>query len=209
VWSQRSLRHALLEELRLSSNDPGQLRFAEGEFSKVGRRCDSLRLDNTSHRTHDQPQVRTPHVDLLSTTLEIGFRLVTPGGDQQALRLNHTFHHDRMLETVFLGDDDNIIADAVSVWTVVDDQAPFGSCVRYLAERTGRHKPFSPRLRRAIIQVIEHIWPSEMNISGPETVRLLNRLHADVDDIVERDVWVELLLGVICLPAGLENLSSH
>ena len=67
-----------------------------------------------------------------------------------------------------------------------------------------------------IIHTIEHIGRSERehfsikpDVAGLETVHLLSRLEVSVDDMVERYVWVELLYRVICLPVGLETLSSH
>ena len=48
-------------------------------------------------------------------------------------------------------------------------------------------------------------------MSGPETIRWLNHLNADVDDVVgeRKQDWVQLLAGVIGSPIGLGSLSSH
>ena len=217
-WNNFTLRREILLQLRPRlqypdqfSGTPGGIQFAEEEFSEVGHRCNSLRLDDTSHRACGRPQnpISDRYVNLLPTTLEIGFRRVTPGRDQPALRLDHTPHHNRMFETAFSSDDDEVVADAVSVWIVDGDWAPPGSFVRYLTKRVEKATPFAPILRRPSILVIERIWRNELEASGLETVRLLNRLDVDVDDMVERDVWVELLVRAICLPAGLETLSSH
>jgi hypothetical protein len=184
-------------------------RCIEEGFSKAGRRCDSLRLDDISHHAHRQPQGLTPNpYYLLPAVLEIGFRLVTPGRAQPALRLNPTPHHDRMFETAFSSRDDDVIADVMSVW-IVGDWTLHGSCVRYLAKRMAWDRPFSPLLRRASTQVIERIWYNELKASVSGTVQLLNHLDVEVDDMAIRDVWVRLLVEVICLPAGLESLSSH
>jgi hypothetical protein len=48
-----------------------------------------------------------------------------------------------------------------------------------------------------------------LEVSGLETIRLLNRLNVDANDMVDKRVWARLLAGVICLPAGLESLSPH
>ena len=186
-------------------------RTAEGGFSRVGSGCDPVRLDTTSHHTHGNPQDPTlgTYVRLLSITLDIGFRLVVPSRDWSALHLLHTSHHERMFEAAFSSNDDEFIADAVSVWIVGDDHTPPGSCARYFAKRVERSKPFSPRLRRVTIRVIERIWRNELNVSGLETVYLLNRLSVNVDDMVDRYSWAGLLVDAIRSPAGLEHLSFH
>jgi hypothetical protein len=216
-WGELSDRRQILRVLRLELQDPAlgaaphYLQFADGGFSEVGRRCGPLRSGGTSHSARGPPQALTPsyYVDLLRTTLEIGFRQATPGHDQSALRLNHTSHHIRMFETAFSSNDDEVIADVVSVWVVDGDRAPLGSCVPRLIEWLERDRPFSARLRRVSIHAIERIWRSELEVSGSETVRLLNRLDVDVEDMAKQEEWVRLLVGVIYLPTGLESLSSH
>ena len=42
-----------------------------------------------------------------------------------------------------------------------------------------------------------------------ETVRLLNRLEVNLDDVVDKDGWVGLLISVIRSTAGQESLSSY
>jgi hypothetical protein len=59
------------------------------------------------------------------------------------------------------------------------------------------------------IRAIERIRYGVLEVSGLETVRLLNRLNVDVNDMVDRHVWVWLLAEVIRLTTGLESLSSH
>ena len=185
--------------------------IAEGEFSHVGPNCDPIRLDGTPDHAHRHPQDPIPfrYGTLLSTILEIGFRIVGPGHDPSALHLRHTPHHDRMLETAFSSDDDEVIADAVSIWIASGDHAPPGSLARHLTRRVERSTPFSPRLRQMSIHVIERTWHGELETAGLETVRLLNRLDVDVDDMAEQDVWGQLLVNAIRTPAGLENMSSH
>jgi hypothetical protein len=186
------------------------LQFTEEGFSEVGRRCDILRLDDTSHPALGQPRDPVPDLyKLLRMALQIGFRLVTP--DQPAPRLNHPPHHDRVLQAAFSCGDDEVVADAVSVW-IADgdrDQAPPGSFAHYLAERVGQDRPFSARLRRASIRAIERIWCRELAASELEIVQLLDRLNVNVDDIASKDEWVKLLVNAIRSPAGLDCLSSH
>ena len=168
-------------------------------------------MDGTPDHAHRHPQHLTPfrYGTLLSTILEVGFRLVGPGDGWSVLHLHHTPHHDRMFETAFSSDDDEVIADAASVWIVGGDHAPPGSFARYFTKRVESSTPFSSRLRQISIRVIERTWHGELEVSGLETVHLLNRLDVDVDDMARRDVWEQLLVDVIRTPAGLENVSSH
>jgi hypothetical protein len=185
--------------------------IAEEEFSRVGPGCDPIRMDGTLDHAHRHPQHLTPfrYGTLLSTILEVGFRLVGPGDDWSALHLHHTPHHDRMFETAFSSDDDEVIADAASVWIVGGDQAPPGSFARYFSERVESSALFPPRLRQISIHVIERTWHGELETAGLETVRLLNRLDVDVDDMVRQDVWAQLLVNAIRTPSGLETMSPH
>ena len=114
-----------------------------------------------------------------------------------------------MFEAAFSSGDDKTVANAVCVWIVCGDRTPLGSCVRYLVKHVEKGAPISPRLRQVSIHAIEHTWHSELEVSGPEAVFLLNRLNVDADDMVERDEWVQLLVSAICLPPGPESLSSH
>jgi hypothetical protein len=94
-----------------------------------------------------------------------------------------------MLNVAFSSEDDEALADAVTIWIVGGGQTPPGFFACYLAERVGSYRPFSPRLRRVGIHVIERIRYGVLEVSGLETVRLLNRLNVDVDDMVDRHVW--------------------
>jgi hypothetical protein len=114
-----------------------------------------------------------------------------------------------MFDAIFSSDDDDVIADAVSVWITGGYWEPPGSCVRYLTRRTEGDTPISPRLRQVSIHVIERIWRGELEVSGSGTVHLLNRLQVEMDDVVEEYVWVQLLVGAMCSPVGLGDLSSH
>ena len=146
------------------------------------------------------------YMDLLFTTLEVGFRPAGSGHDQRFLSLNHTPHHNQMFEAAFSSDDDEVIADAMRAWSA-GGCPPTGSCVRYFTRRMGEATPFSPRLREVAISAIERTWPSELATSGSETVRLLHRLDVNVGDTEGGHGWVELLVGVIRSPVGFKNLS--
>ena len=114
-----------------------------------------------------------------------------------------------MFDVVFSSDDDEVIADGVWVWVTDHICAPASSGVRYLAKGVERDTPFSPRLRWVSIRVIEHIWRRELEMSGLEIAPLLDRLDVDADDVVEGDEWVLLLVGMVRLPAGPENVSPR
>jgi hypothetical protein len=187
---------------------PNPLRIAEEGFSAVGPGCNPVRIDNTSDHTHICPQDLIPihYARLLPMILEIGFRLAGPGHGGSAL---HTFHREWTFKGAFSNEDDESIADAATVWIIGGDQPPPGSFVCYFAKRMEKSTPFSPRLRQVAIRVIERFWRSELEASELEIVRLLNRLDVDVDDMVEKHPWVELLVRVIRLSAVPESLSSH
>ena len=216
-WGEPTGVRGLLEPPRLELHGPTywgsyNIQFAEKEFSKVGRYWESLHSGNTFHRACRHLQdlngpILLPYVDLLHTILEIGFRLVTPDDNPD---LNHTPHHTRVLEIAFSSSDDEVVADAVSIWIASSRWSPPGSYIYYLAKRMERGTPFSPRLRRVCIHAIERIWNyPDFEASGLEISHLLNRLNVGVDDIVESGRWMSLLVEVTCLPAALESLSSH
>jgi len=187
-------------QLRELTSDERLSKLVEEAFSKVGL----MRLDATF-----RPQDPTPnsYVDLLHTTLEIGFRRVAFSPDGPPLRLDHTPHHEWAFETAFSNNDDEVLADALSVW-ILGDRPPPGSCARYLAKRVKMVASFSPRLRQVAVHVIERIWRSELELSGPETVSLLNRLNVGMDDTGGKCEWAELLVDAIRSPTGLK-VSSH
>jgi hypothetical protein len=208
----RQLRLRISLRLRLRSQDLARLRglseIAEGGFSAVEPGCNPVCIDNTSDHTHMCPPDLIPfhYARLLPTILEVGFRLAGP--DHGGLAL-HTFHCVWTFKGAFSNWDDECIADAATVWIIGGDQTPPGSFVRYFAKRMERSIPFSPRLRQVTIRVIGRFWRSELKASGSEIVRLLDRLNVGVDDVVGQGSWVQLLVGVIRLPAGPESLPSH
>jgi len=178
----------------------------EGEFSQVGPSCELVRFGETLFNAWEGT-LEVPIPPLL-VALEIGFRLTTPTKNQPAHHLDHTEHHQWVFEAVFAGDKDEAIADVVSVW-IAGGSTPPGSYVCYFAKRVRRDEAFSPRLRQAAICVIEHIWDRELEASVLDTVYLLNRLDAKEDDMEKKGRWAQLLISILCLPEGLQNLSPH
>lgn len=185
--------------------------FAEAIFSHIGADCDHLRLGDTSHSADELPQDMefSDYACILPIVLEIGFRLAGSSGDWATLSLGHTSHHEWMFETVFSGEDDETIGDAIGVWFADRSHIPPGLCAHYLAKRMERDTPFSPRLRRVVIRALQRNWNSELTTSGLEVVHLLNRLKVEIDDVENGKEWIRLLVGVIRSSTGLERLSLH
>jgi len=153
-----------------------------------------------------------PYATLLFPALAVGFRQIDTNCISSGIRLTHTHYHEMMLENAFASDDDDVIADIVSVWAVDPLVTPSGSCVRNLIKLTERERPFSPRLRQMIVCAIQGRWPMELEAAGVELVLLLNHLEVDVedmDDTVSKLYWVSLLAGVLRSPEGQEHLSSR
>ena len=144
---------------------------------------------------------------LLSESLKIGFRQIQQS-ISSAIRLNHTLH-DKTFKMAFSSDDDETIADAVCVWIADGVGAPTGSLAHYLIKRVGKKKPFTQRLKKVAIHVIEKIWHSELEKSGLDTVHLLNHLEVEMDDIVNKEEWVDLLVSTVRSPFGKEELLPH
>jgi hypothetical protein len=97
-----------------------------------------------------------------------------------------------VFELAFSSSDDEVIADAVSVWIVGGDPAPPGSFAGYFAKRMERSRSFSPRLRQVTIRAIESIKYNVLEVSGLETIRLLNRLNVDAT------IWWTNMYGCGC-----------
>jgi len=173
-------------------------------FSSTGPGLDLFRMGERS-----QPPTGFHPGLLLFRILQVGFRLVTPGRDQPALRLNHTPHHDLVFKRTLSSDDDEVIADGVCAWIADRDRMPAGSCVHHLATRVARDTPFSPRLRWMSMRLIERMWDNKLGVSELETVQLLNRLEVCMDDMDDKYKWIELLPDAICSQAGLKSLSIH
>ena len=180
------------------------LKFENG-FTDVGPGCDLV------HRTYRCRRVLNLYdsQDLLLKTLEIGFRLARPGRDLPAIRLDHTSDRDRMFEVAFSSGRDEVFADATYAWLADSDCTSTSSLARYFADRVEQPKPFSQKLRQAGIDAICYTWNSELTVPEPETVRLLNHLEADVDEMKEKYGWINLSVSVIRSPTGFGSLSSH
>ena len=171
-------------------------------FSAVG----SDRNSGGSDPTHSQVQHALPqylYEYLLSIILEVGFRRAEIGARFGGIDPNDTPHHKRIFETAFSSRDDKVVADAVRMLIRSCGHKPLGSFARHFTKRLERDTPLSEGLRRLIIHVVERIWHIRPRESGPETVRLLNCLDADLDGLSEDD-RVGGLTHVMSGPGGLE-----
>ena len=181
----------------------------ERDFSKTTLDYPSANTD----AARSQAQHFTPDIYscLLSITLEVGFRLAGTESEWECIPLDRTPHHERMLETAFRSDDDEVIADAVCMWIMNGVRTPLDSFARHFAKRIQRGVPFSPRLQRLSMRAIKCIWDSGFKMSGPKTVYLLNHLGVggvDVDGAAKGN-WALLLGDVIRGPAGLDLLPDY
>jgi len=134
----------------------------------------------------------------------------------------NTPHHGWMFEVLFSSDDDEVIADALYAWVmdpyrtrVVGPHQPrrttIGLCARDLAGRVERGAPFSPRLQRTIVHVIECVWFGDSEVAGLEleTARLLNHLDLRVGGMKYKNIWYQLIIDVIRSPTGREGLPTY
>ena len=183
---------------------------------KAGATCSGLattvfsavrtdRDSGSSDATHSQVQYSLPpylYEYLLSILLEVGFRRASINTRFRSIHPDDTPHHRRIFETAFSNDDDEIVADAVRMWITSTSPITLGSFARHFTKRLERDTPLSEGLRQLVIHVVEHIWNIRPQESGLETVRLLNRLDADMDGL-EGDDRVSGLTHVMCGPGGL------
>jgi len=179
-------------------------------FSFVGPGIDPVCMGDASNHDHERTRSRAEHYpEMLPVVLEVGFRLVMPGPNQPALCLDHTPRHDLVFKRAFSSDDDEVVADAVCTWIADSHHMPDGSCVHCLAKHVEKDTPFSPWLRQMGIRLIERMWRSNLRVLELETIRLLNCLDVNVDDMEDIGTWAGLLVDVICSPAGHNGLSIH
>ena len=148
---------------------------------------------------------------LTLTCLEIGFRRLDPQFLYLAT-LTHTEHHRQLVDVVFESRNGEVVADFLHSWAVgyqLPEQASgmVGACMGHLV---GLHNqgPFSPRLRRIVIRLVESSGYEEFKGAGVEKlIVLLDHLHVTDEDIDTKDRWASLLLNVIWSSGGTQLLS--
>ena len=155
---------------------------------------------------HPHDEIADKYAALLLMALKIGFRQSEPGGFTFPYTVHH---HEWMFKVLFSGDDDEVIADGLCAW--LEHLGSIASpCVHHLIGRVEKGAPFSPRLRRTIVHVIEnvHSWGFGVGGSELETARLLNHFDLHVDARYWTN-WKLVLVDVIRSPTGREVLSSY
>lgn len=149
---------------------------------------------------------------LLLLSLEIGFRHLDPEHPLILVRLAHTDYHQRLVDVVFESKDREAIADLLCAWTLRGDpqdrpNASLALCARHLVG-LNFSVPFSPRLRKLVIQSIEAIsYKGFKEVEAESFVKLLNCLNVSVEDMEDEYKWMLLLLHGIQSPEGAQHLS--
>lgn len=170
------------------------------EFCRLGPNCDPVNSDPifgwVKHPALDL------YVYLLLIVLEVGFRPAGTTPTWGCILPAHTSGHEWVFEIAFSSSDDEVIADGVSMFIMNGALTPLDSFARYFTKRMERNTPFLPRLQQLIMRALRCIWDIGLRESGPETIRLLNRLA-----VTEGDAWDAMLEDVIHSPAGIEGLS--
>lgn len=146
--------------------------------------------------------------ELLLLSLEVGFRHLNPQDYRIEASLTHTEHHQHMIDITFGSGDNEVIADLLHAWTSHSDSHKppplLNMCAAYLI----RLQPSSQRLRRLIIRAIGSIGYQGFNqVGAVGFFELLDRLHADVDDMDDKGDWATLLLDTIQHSEGIQRLS--
>jgi hypothetical protein len=202
--------HLLLEDLLAWSNKPTYL------IPMAYQWCSAI-FEKMRERGEDEPNSdglpRIYFIDdyplLLHQSLAVTFRHIGSDYISLPICLPHTHHHELMLDYIFAGEDDDLIADVMYVW--ISDQSAIlpGSCTHRLLKLTERGRPFSPRLRWTIIHAVPWLWEPELEAAGLEFVHLLHHLEVGVGDVDDAEGWILLLIYVLYSPVGQEHLSSH
>ena len=173
---------------------------AAGQFGLDGTDSDSLICDRLRYPG------RYPGSSLdFRIPLEIAFRLF--GLANGKVDLTHTSHHNKIFEVAFSSDNDDIIADAACAW-IIGRSKPNDSCAGKFSKRVENLSDFSPRLRQVAICALGENGTTELDRSGLDVVRLMNRVEACVDDFLDERPWAMLLMDVIRSPVS-EHLSPH
>ena len=130
---------------------------------------------------------------LLFRSLEIGF--------------SHTEHHQRMVDTVFDSQNDEVIADLLHAWTSRDDSNEPPPSLGVDAKHLVGLRPSSQELRQLVIRAVGSIGYQGFEQVGVEGFfGLLDHLHAGVEDMDDKEGWATLLLDTIQSPDDVPPL---
>ena len=148
--------------------------------------------------------------NLLLLSLEIGFRHLDPNSSAVQLYLNHTEHHQGLVDVVVRSNDSEVVADLLHAWTFSAEPCPFlGTCAEHLV---GLHDrvAFSPRLRRLVIRSVGFIGYEGFEGVGAERFcQLLDHLCVTVEDVGDKRRYMMILLGCLRSPGGIQHLSRR
>jgi len=130
---------------------------------------------------------------LLFIALEIGFRQVVPRSD--TLQHPQPPSYDWILNTAFSSNDDDIIADAMSILIAKPIQST--SLLRYFSKRFEQGAPISQRLLRVSADAIESASNAGLVESGLEVIHFLNQLDIGEVEVTTPTRWAMLLVWLI------------
>ena len=148
---------------------------------------------------------------LLLLSLEVGFRNLDPVQKLEGVDLDHTRHHQLMVDIVFGSQRDEVIGDFLHAWTSRGSHhKPHTSltmCARHLVDLPNLLFA-SLRLRRLVIRSIGLIGHQEFEKVGTENfVGLLNCLGVGVGEVDSQFEWMRLLMDIIKSPVARDRLS--
>lgn len=148
--------------------------------------------------------------ELLLLSLKIGFRGLDFRCQREDIGLDHTKHHQTMIDIVFNSGDDEAIADLLQAWSSTDSSyisyQLLGKCARHLIGL--QHiASASPRLRRLVIRSVEStsFRPFEW-VGVGEFAVLLDRLNISINDMDLWYKWLGHLTSVALFPQGRSSL---
>ena len=203
-----------LRPLDLTSGEVSET--AEKGFNNVGTGFDLFRQNSSpsGNREHPTNAALGDYTHLLSIALEIGFRRAPPSPGKKGPHLDCIRHYNWIFKTAFSSNDDEVIADALSIWIVGDCDILLDSFVDYFTECMDGRKPSSrpsKRLRQVAISTIERVGLGEDvgDVGGLRMAQVLNTLNINEGDVVNKSGWATLLVEVIRSLAEPGDLSSR
>ena len=144
--------------------------------------------------------------NLLLLSLKTGFRHLGQDSSTDHFGLAHTEHHRGFFDVIVKSNDGEAIADLLHAWTT--SRCPFlGTCAEHLVGLRDRVS-FSPRLHRVAVRSVELIGYKGFEGVGMERFcQFLDHLYVTAGDVGEKRRWIELLLGCLQSPEGIQHLT--
>ena len=191
------LPHVLCDANRLEGRDPHLTGLAYDWCSVIFENRQSLR----------------GWEDLLLLSLEIGFRRFDVR-DQHSANLTHTEHHLRMVDAIFKSQNSEAIADLLHAWITggsyeVPTHALLSLCTEHIMGLRDLI-PSSPRLRGLVIRFIELMgYRGFEGVGAQRFIQMLDHLHATLEDMDWKSLWLQLLLEILQTSEGIQLLPHH